>query len=417
MRTTSEPQVYTGRLTDDTCVSVRVEDGRIAGVTPAARDPALPQLLPVLVDLQHNGALGLEYSRISRHGIGALRDIATFLRRHGVGRCLATLITYPDDELCESAARLDEWLASDADLSSLFRGLFHEGVYISPREGWRGAHDPEWIRPPDWDGFARLDELSGHRVRLVNVAPEEPGGLDFVERAAAAGKRVAIGHCCPDAATVHRAADRGASLVTHFGNGAAATVPRFDNPFWAMLNEPRLRFSLVGDGFHLPPDLAGTAMRCKGPDGCYMVSDAAYLSGCPPGLYDEDRAVASVIEPGGRIHVSGSDYLAGAWFQLDRSVEWLVETQGLSLREAWRHCSEVPAAILGEDLPKIEVGEEASFVLARWAEGLIIEQAVHCGTACLASPTRPADRRESEQGNRTAAEARKRVDRDGGIGR
>jgi len=401
------PQVYTGTLADDTCVSVRVEGDRIADVTPMAHDPALPQLLPVLVDLQHNGALGIEYSTIGRHGIDALHDIATFLRRHGVGRCLATLTTHPADVLRDSAARFDEWLAADADLSGLFKGIFHEGIYMSPREGWRGAHDPQWIRPPDWDGFAGLDALSGHRVRIVNVAPEEPGGLDFVERAVAAGKRVAIGHCCPDAATVHRAAESGASLVTHFGNGAAAAVPRFDNPFWAMLNEPRLAFSMIGDGFHLPPDLVGTVLRCKGPDGCYMVSDAAYLSACPPGRYDEDCAVPSVIEPGGRIRVPGSESLAGAWFQLDRSVEWLVETQGLSLREAWRYCSEIPAGILGEELPNIEAGSEASFVLARWNEGLIIEQSVHLGTAYLVSPIRPVDCRKTDQGNRTTAGERK----------
>ena len=163
-----------------------------------------------------------------------------------------------------------------------------------------------------------------------------------------------------------------------------------------MLNEPRLRFSLIGDGFHLPPDLMGTVMRCKGVDGFYMVSDAAHLSGCSPGRYKDAYADPCVIEPNGHLHVADADFLAGAWFQLDRSVEWLVETQGLSLREAWRYCSDVPAGILEEKLPTIDVGEEASFVLARWDKGLTIEQSVHSGIAYLAEPVRPTDCQTSE---------------------
>jgi len=388
---TETTQHYCGQQADGSCISVCVQGRHIAGVEPIARDNGLPQLLPILVDLQHNGALGFEFSKISEAGIDNLRQIATFLRRHGVGRCLPTLITHSDDTLEKSLVCFNEWLIADTDLSSIFRGLLHEGVYISPSDGWRGVHDPEWIRPPDWENLAKLDALGGNRIRIVNLAPEEQGGLDFVKSAVDAGKLVALGHCYPDADTVHAAADAGASLVTHFGNGAAATVPRFDNPFWAMLNEPRLRLGLIGDGFHLPPDLVGTVIRCKGVGGFYMVSDAAHISGCPAGRYDEGYTVPCVIETNGHLHVANSKTLAGAWFQLDRSVEWLVETQGLSLREAWRYCSDIPAEILGEKLPNIEAGEEASFVLARWDKGLVIEQTVHAGIPYLKDPIRPTD--------------------------
>jgi len=384
-------QLYQGQLPDGHCVCVRVEGETIASVETIPTDATLPYLLPVLVDLQNNGALGFSFTDLWQHETGALRKIAVFMRQHGVGRCLPTLITNPTEGLRKSAICFDERLQADPDLERLYRGLFHEGVYISPEDGWRGVHDLQWVRPPDWDQMADLDAACGHRIRVVNVAPEEPGGLDFVRRAVQAGKRVAIGHCNPDATTVHQAADCGATLVTHFGNGAAAAIPRFDNPFWAMLNEPRLRFGMIGDGFHLPPDLVGAALRTKGSEACFMVSDAAHISGCPNGRYDDAYSDPCVIEPNGHLHVADSGQLAGAWFQLDRSVEWLVETQKLSLHEAWRQCSEVPAAILGEALPTLEAGAEASFVLARWDEGLVIEQSVHGGISYLEAPIRPSD--------------------------
>jgi N-acetylglucosamine-6-phosphate deacetylase len=384
-------QTYCGKLKDGRSVSVSVSAGRIVGVSPISDNPDLPELLPVLFDMQHNGALGYEFSNMWKHGADALQQIAYFMRRHGVGRCLPTLITHSQDTLEKSVKCFDTLVSADADMSLLYRGLFHEGVYISPVDGWRGVHDIDNVRPPDWDAFRKLDDLSGNRIRVVNIAPEEPGGLEFVRKASAAGKLVAIGHACPDAATVHKAADCGASLVTHFGNGAAPLLPRFENPFWAMLNEPRLRFGMIGDGFHLPPDLAGTALRCKGNDGCCFVSDAAHISGCKPGRYENEYVVPCEIEPNGHLHVADSPLLAGAWFQLDRSVEWLVETQGLTLREAWRLCSEVPAAIMGETLPQIAVGDEASFVLARRDDGLVIEQSVHGGKPYLTAPIRPTD--------------------------
>jgi len=382
---------HKGQLENGDCISLQVEGGKISEITQIASDDSLPQLLPILFDMQHNGALGFDFSDMWQHGAEALHKIARLMRRHGVGRCLPTLITHPEEALRKSVSSFDCWLNADDDLALIYKGLFHEGVYISPQDGWRGVHDINHIRQPNWDKFSELDALSGNRIKVVNVAPEEPGGIDFIKRAADAGKLVAIGHACPDAATVHKAADCGASLVTHFGNGAAAQVPRFDNPFWAMLNEPRLRFGMIGDGFHLPPDLAGAALRCKGIDGCYFVSDAAHISGCQPGRYEEAYSMPCQIEKNGCLHVADQPMLAGAWFQLDRSVEWLVQTRNIPLREAWRLCSEVPAGIMGETLPSLEVGAEASFVLARWDEGLVIEQSVHNGTPYLSKPIRPTD--------------------------
>nr|MBC8453921.1 hypothetical protein [PVC group bacterium] len=238
----AQNNTYTGQLENGSCVSVQVEVGKISGIIPVAHNSHLPLLLPVMYDMQHNGALGFEFSHMEKHGAEALRRIAGFMRKHGVGRCLPTMITHPHETLCKSVKCFDEWVSADSDLALIYRGLFHEGVYISPQDGWRGVHDIDNIRPPDWDTFRELDDLSGNRIRVVNVAPEEPGGLNFVKKASDTGKLVAIGHACPDAATVHKAADCGATLVTHFGNGAAAQLSRFDNPFWAMLNEPRLRF-------------------------------------------------------------------------------------------------------------------------------------------------------------------------------
>jgi N-acetylglucosamine-6-phosphate deacetylase len=373
-------------------VSVEVAGTQIVAVETVPERPDVPYLLPVLVDMQQNGAFGIYYHQLAERGVERLQDVADLLRRHGVGRVQLTIPTY---DLAKTAANyrlLDRVLAEDKDLATLYFGFFHEGNFMSPQDGWRGAHMRHWIVPPDYDQFRELDDASGGRIRTVNVAPEEPGGLDFVARAAEAGKVVGMGHCCPDAETVAEAVARGARWVTHFGNGAAPQIHRFRNPFWSFMAHPELILSVICDGFHLPPDVVKAAMACREPGGCIPVSDASPYSGSPPGHYDEHGGGHPFdIEPNGFIHLSGSELLHGAWFQQDRCVEWLVQNLGLSLPEAWARCSEQPAAVAGLELPRIEPDQEASFVLAHWDDGLVIDQAVHNGKPYLDSPCRPTD--------------------------
>ncbi len=356
--------VYKGICIDGTTRAVTVEAGRIKSVEVIEKTGGLPRLLPVLVDLQQNGALGHAFNNIgSEAGEKELRLIASHLLKNGVGRVLATFTTAPYERLMTAAGTLQGILDRNPDLNSLFCGIFHEGVFISPEPGWRGGHDPDFIMPPDFERFQLLHERSGGRVRVVNIAPETDGTLPFIARVAEAGIKIALGHCNPGSDTVRAAIDAGASIVTHFGNGAATQIHRFNNPFWAFLDAPELSLGLVGDGFHLPPELVRIALKVKGMDNCFMVSDANIYSGCAPGHYQRIGGLDCVIEENGFIHVDGQEVLAGAWFQQNRSVEFLTERAGLDFECAWTLCSTVPARIAGIELPLLRPGDEATFVI------------------------------------------------------
>lgn len=373
-------EVYRGIDLNYSAVELVVEGDTIAEARPIAADSSLPWLLPSLVDLQHNGALGIAYNNLAEDAPSQLHRVAEHLIRNGIGRCLATFTTCPYERLNTAATAFDQALSADKMLDTLFSGIFHEGVFISPKAGWRGGHDPVYILPPDWEKFSRLQELSGGRIRLVNIAPEEPGAIEFIKKAHAAGIKVALGHCCPDTATIATAVDAGASLVTHFGNGASPEIHRFQNPFWGFLDQAGLALGLIGDGFHLPPELVRVALRCKGIESCFMVSDANNYSGCIPGTYQRIGGLDCVIEKNGFIHVVGQEILAGAWYQNNHSVEFLVNQVGLDLPTAWRLCSTIPAKLLGIQLPQLQPGDEATFVQAHFnKQTLHIEQSVFCG--------------------------------------
>lgn len=371
---------YKGVTLTGEYLEITVNGNKIDEVKIISPVSGLPYLLPPLVDLQHNGALGLAYNNLNDRTPDQLRRVAELLIRNGIGRVMATLTTAPYELLCTAAKTFNKTLNCDREMARLFSGLFHEGVFISPKQGWRGGHVPKYIIAPDWGKFQRLNEFSGGRVKLVNIAPEEPGALNFIDRAVKAGVKVALGHCCPDTVIINEAVKRGASMVTHFANGVAPLIHRFKNPLWGFLDNDALALGLVGDGFHLPPEVVRIALQVKGMDKCFMVSDANIYSGCAPGFYQRLGGCDCVIEPNGFIHLPDQDILAGAWFQNNRSVEFLINEVGLDFSEAWKMCSLSPAKLMGLSLPEFRKGEEATFVLARFEQkNLEIEKTVFCG--------------------------------------
>jgi N-acetylglucosamine-6-phosphate deacetylase len=298
---------------------------------------------------------------------------------------LATWTTQPFEEQLKSLAVFNKAAGADADLARLYAGVFFEGNYMSREFGWRGVHNPDWMRLPAWDEWSRLQEAAGGRIRVFNVDPSLPGALPAIAAARKNGVCTSMGHCGPDAATIRKAVEAGADLVTHFGNGAPPTIHRHRNPFWTWLADPRIRVGLIADGHHLPGDLLITALKAKGQGKAFLVSDAASTSGLPPGVYGGVE-----VDPNGFTHPVGErELLAGAWHQVDRCVERLCEL-GWSLADAWRQASDVPAKVMGIPLPKIAAGEPAEFVQSRWTDnGLSLEQVVVMGEEILMEPVHP----------------------------
>ena len=55
-------------------------------------------------------------------------------------------------------------------------------------------------------------------MTYMTIAPERPGADALLEWLLAHGVTVSLGHCDADAATAHRAYNRGARCVTHLFN-------------------------------------------------------------------------------------------------------------------------------------------------------------------------------------------------------
>lgn len=198
---------------------------------------------------------------------------------------------------------------------------------------------------------------------LMTLAPERTGAIAFIDKAARAGVTIALGHTAADGPTLRAAADAGARLSTHLGNGIAAELPRHPNPIWRQAAEDRLWASLIADGWHLDPDVLRVLVRAKGLDRVVLVSDAGWLAGLPVGTYGE-----WAVDPLGKIVVAGTPYLAGSNQGLEIGLRNLDQAIPCFPRPLLDTVSRNPAALLNRPAPRIAAGEPANLVVVRRPE-------------------------------------------------
>jgi N-acetylglucosamine-6-phosphate deacetylase len=351
-------------------IDVTCEGGVIRAVHPASTDPVDREagwVAPALFDLQINGCKGLGFSS-DLLTIEDIRKIVATCRQHGIGGLCPTLITNSFAALAHGFRTLRLACATDSVVAAAAPGFHLEGPYISWEDGPRGAHPREHVRAPDWDEFQRLQDAADGLIRLVTLAPEHKGALEFIENLLKNRVVVAIGHTAASGPRLRDAVAAGARLSTHLGNGSHAMLPRHDNYLWEQLAEDRLWASLIADGHHLPPSVVRCIVRVKSPAHAILTCDASSLAGSPPGKYEEWGQQLEVL-PEGRIVVSGTKYLAGSWAFTDLCIGNAIRFSGITLAEAVDMAGARPRELLGLPPRTLEVGMPAELVLFDWEAG------------------------------------------------
>ncbi|MCC7046756.1 MAG: N-acetylglucosamine-6-phosphate deacetylase [Alphaproteobacteria bacterium] len=351
-------------LADGRALALQIDhDGAVRAIAetepPAAAAPGVQTL--GLVDLQANGFAGIDFND-PRLDTAQLDHALAAMARTGVGICLPTLITAPIERLERCFRALEAACAGSSLARSMVPGYHLEGPFLSPLDGYCGCHPRAAMRTADIGVFDRLNAAAGGRIRLLTVAPEVEGALELIRHARARGIAVALGHTAADRATVAAAAEAGATLSTHLGNGTPKVLPRNDNPVMAQLAEDRLHASFIADGIHIPAGTLRVYMRAKELRRCVLVTDATAAAGAAPGDYTLGP-VAIRRMPDGSVRDGTTPGLAGSALTLDHAVANVAAWLGLNLPQAAGMAREAPLGLLGMDGTPT-VGQAAAIV--RW---------------------------------------------------
>jgi N-acetylglucosamine-6-phosphate deacetylase len=347
-------------------VEVEYANGTIVRVSPAAGDVD-GWVAPALFDLQINGCRGISFNSPTLT-VEQVRTVVDECRRHGIGGLLPTLVTNSAAALTHGFMTLRKAIETDAVIAAAVPGFHLEGPYIAAEDGPRGAHPREHVRDPDPGEFRRWQDAADGRIRLVTLAPERPGALRIVEDLTKAGVVVAIGHTAATPAQIRDAVAAGATLSTHLGNGSHAALSRHDNYVWEQLAADGLWASIIPDGFHLPDSLIKVILKVKTPARTIITCDASTLAGLPPGRYREWDTEFEV-QPGGKVVVPGTPFLAGSGVFADRCIPVVMRAAGVSLRDAIDMASARPRELLGLPSWKLGAGCSTPLMLFDWEPG------------------------------------------------
>jgi N-acetylglucosamine-6-phosphate deacetylase len=356
--------------TGPTRAAVVIRDGKIDALLRDPRSGDLPEerrqfvglLCPGFIDLQINGAFGADIGPDP----DAIKTLATRLPTTGVTAFLPTLISSAPERY---EGFFDALAGGAVENGARVLGAHLEGPFLAPER--KGAHDPATLRPID-PGFMR-ELLRSGKVRVMTLAPELPNALEAIELLLEEGVVASAGHTEATYEEVRRAVDAGLGLGTHLYNAMRPLAHREPGTVGALLTDDRVRTGIIADGVHVHAAALRLAHRAKGSEGLILVTDAMQAAGMTPGDYElGGRRVR--LEDGAVRLADGT--LAGSALTMDEAVRNAVGFLGVSVAQAARMASEVPAAALNLDgKGKVAVGGDADFALLD-AQGAVLETIV-----------------------------------------
>lgn len=346
-----------------TKAAVEVADGRIAALEPSEGACALSgcdidatgcYVVPGFIDIHFHGCVGADLCDATEE---AVRAIARHEASRGVTSICPATMTYPED-LLASVAGTAAAFEPAADEASLV-GINLEGPFISPDK--IGAQNPAYVQHADAAMLRRIQEAGGGLVKLVDIAPEEPGALEFVAEVADE-VRVSLAHTCTDYDTARAAFDRGARHMTHLYNAMPGLHHRKPGPIAAAWECPEATVELICDGVHVHPAMARLTFALFGADRICLISDSMRACGLEDGTYDLGGQDVTVR---GNVATLADGTIAGSVTDLAACVRHAVREMDVPLEDAVLAATLTPARAIGIDGERgsIEAGKVADLVV------------------------------------------------------
>ena len=314
-------------------------------------------VIPGLVDVHFHGCVGEDFSDASPEG---LQRMADFELSQGVTYICPAGMTLPEDQLtaiCRNAAAHRAKNAGGAQLV----GLHLEGPFLSTAK--KGAQNGDFLHDPDSAMLRRLQKAAEGCVKLVTVAPEQPGAMDFIRAAVADGIAVSVGHTTADYDTAAAAFAAGADHATHLYNGMPPLHHRSPGVIGAAFDDPKVQVELICDGIHIHSSVVRATFRLFGAERVILISDSLRATGMPDGQYPFGGQEIEVH--GNRATILGHpETLAGSVTSLMGCLRQAVAF-GVPLADAVRAASYNPARSIGIDRQagSLDTGKEASLIL------------------------------------------------------
>ena len=266
---------------------VELAGDRIVKVAPAGTlhgdeelDAAGKYVTPGFVDIHIHGAAGSDFCDGMDGSDKYVRAMQKYLGSQGVTSFLGTTMAF-SEEILDRIFDTARPIFGQEGYGAVLRGVNMEGPFFNKAK--KGAQAEEYIIDPNWEMFQRLWEHSGHNIRLVDVAPELPGALEFAQKASKLCT-VSIAHTCATYEEATAAFANGFTHTTHLFNAMPAFTHRAPGVVGAASDFAE-HIEMICDGIHLNPSVVRAVFNMFGSDRVCIISDAMQACGMPNGEY------------------------------------------------------------------------------------------------------------------------------------
>jgi len=344
--------------------TVYIKNGRIARVGRRISKPLKAEIVdasgmivvPGLIDTHIHGGNGSDAMDGTAE---AMRKIAEYHARFGTTSMLATTTTESFDRIIR-AVRATRAVIEGGTGGAEILGIHLEGPYISPER--RGAQNVEHVRSPSLAEFKRIFKESANCVRIVTVAPEIKGAMEFIAAIKSKGVVVSAGHSNASYDEMISAIEAGITHVTHIFNGMKEFHHREPGIVGAALTHRELTVSVIADGIHVHPAAITILFRAKGADNIILITDAIRAAGMSDGTYELGGLPVTVKSGVCRL---ASGTLAGSTLTMNMAVRNAVNFLGIPLSDALKMASTNAAKIIGFAGTKgsLEEGKDADIAI------------------------------------------------------
>ncbi|HIT89797.1 MAG TPA: N-acetylglucosamine-6-phosphate deacetylase [Candidatus Merdenecus merdavium] len=309
--------------------------------------------IPGFTDLHFHGCVGYDFCDGTHE---AIEKIAEYEAQHGITTIIPASMTFPEEKLAQIFESASTYLS---EKGATLCGINMEGPYINCTK--KGAQNGEYIHKPDVAMYQRLQKKSNDLIKLVAIAPEEDGSMDFIETLKDEVV-LSVAHTTADYETTMEAFRRGASHVTHLFNAMPAFTHRAPGVVGAAFDFKKAYVELITDGIHITPTVIRATFQMFGDDRIILVSDSMMATGLEDGDYTLGGQTVKVV---GHRATLADGTLAGSATNLMDCFKVAVKEMGIPLESGIKCAAVNPAKEMGiyHQYGSITPGKVANIVL------------------------------------------------------
>lgn len=326
----------------DTLKTIVISDGVIVSVCdkpePSGFDVGGKRIIPGLIDVHTHGLCGNDTMDAD------FRPLCLEYAKKGTTSFLPTTMTMDYKSLLRVTQSPTDFYGAN------ILGFHLEGPFIA--ESRKGAQDARNIKNPSVRDFESFQNVS-----MITVAPEKPGGIEFI-RAVSDKCVVSIGHTDCDYGIAKKAISSGACCLTHTFNAMPPLLHRSPGPIGAAV-EDGIYAQLICDGFHVAPAAVIAAYKMFGADRLVLISDSIRPAGMPDGVYNCGGLDVTLHDGSARL---SDGTIAGSVASLFDCLKSAVSF-GIPFDDAVKTVTETPARLLKVNKGQIKPGFDADLII------------------------------------------------------